>query len=68
MDRLDFFLQIIHQDVLAEINRRCEVRLPSADLSDLLDEVDEVIIAGEHEGIDEDARFAAGRHFFERLL
>ena len=27
-----------------------------------------MVIAGEHEGIDEDPGFAAGRHLFERLL
>ena len=63
----DFLLEVVHQNVLAEIHGCREVRFAAADLGDLLDEVDEVVVAGKHEGIDEDSRFAARGHFFEQI-
>ena len=60
-------VHVVHQHVLAERARRREVRLAVADLGDLADEAHEVVVAREHERVDQDAGLAAGGHFRERL-
>ena len=58
---------VVHQHVAAERARGREVGLAVADLRDLAHEADEVRIAREHEGIDQDAGLAAGGDFREGL-
>ena len=58
---------VIHQHILSERVRRREVRLAAADLGDLADEAHEVVVAGQHERIDHDARLAAGGDLGKRL-
>src|ERR1700704_5050779 len=61
VDRFRFLIHVIHEHVLAERVGRGEVRLALADLGDAPDKADEVVIAGQHEGVDHDATFPAGR-------
>src|SRR6187551_2055719 len=60
-------VHVVHQHVLAERPRRREIRLAVANLGDLADEADEVMIACEHERVDEDTGLAARSHFRKRL-
>ena len=60
-------VHVVHQHVLAERARRGEVGLAVADLGDLADEADQVVVARQHERVDQDAGLAAGRHLGERL-
>src|SRR5690348_14744376 len=62
-----FFLEVIHEEILAEGVWRGEVGFAAAKLGDFLDEVNEAVVAGEHEGVDEDAGAAALGNFFECL-
>src|SRR5215831_19298711 len=68
VDCFDFLFQVIHQNVLAEIHGGREVGLPAADLGHFLHEVDEVVVAGQHEGVDKDSCLTTYRYFFEGLL
>src|SRR5580765_704861 len=47
MNRLGFLLEVIHQDVMAEVQRGGEVGFAPADLGHLLHEIHEVMITGE---------------------
>ena len=61
-------LHIIHQDVLAQGHRRGEVGFPLANLRHTFDEIDQIIIVGQHEGVYHYVAAAAERDFSERLL
>src|SRR5688572_984986 len=67
MDRSGFLIHVVHEDVAAERARGCEVRLAVADLGDLPDEADEIVVAREHERIDQDPGLAAGGDLGKRL-
>src|SRR5579864_7995622 len=67
VDLLGFALHVIHQEVLPESVRRSEIGFAAAHFGDFLDEVDEAIVAGEHERIDHNAGALALIDFFERL-
>src|SRR5579863_6416650 len=67
MNVAGFAADIIHEQVLAKGVWRGEVGFAAAELGDLLHEVDEAVVAGEHESIDEDSGALALRHFLERL-
>src|SRR3990167_9483273 len=58
---------VVHQHVPSQRARRGEVLLAVADLGDAADEADEVVVAREHERVDEAARLAALGHLGERL-
>src|SRR5262249_27580537 len=60
-------VHVVHEDVAAERARRGEVRLAVADFGDLAHEADEIVVAREHERVDQDARLAAGGDLGERL-
>ncbi len=68
MNCLYFLPQVIHQYVLAEVQRRCEICFAAAYLSHLLHELDQRAITRQHESVDENSRFAARRNFLECLL
>lgn len=59
-------VHVIHQQILPQIVRGGEVRLAAADFGDLLNEVHQPVVAGQHEGIDQDALLLAAVHFFQR--
>ncbi len=65
--RPDFLLHVVHQQVLAKRVRRGEVGFATAHFSDLLDEVDQVGIARQHEGVDQDSGLAAVGNLLQRL-
>src|SRR2546425_6081565 len=67
MNRLRFLVHVVHQDVLAERIRGREIRLAFADLGDTADEAYEIVVAGQHEGVDHDPAFPARRHFRARF-
>src|SRR5271154_2728201 len=58
---------VIHQQILSESVGRREISLAAAKLRHLLHEMDEAIIARQHESIDQDPCAFALRHFLERL-
>src|SRR5690242_13746778 len=60
-------VHVVHQDVAAERARGGEVGLAVADLRHLADEADQVVVARQHEGVDQDAGLTAGGDFGERL-
>ncbi len=60
-------VHVIHQQILAEVVRSSEVSLAATEFGDLLNEVDEAVIAGEHKGIDEDALLLAAVDLFQGL-
>src|SRR4051794_27009673 len=60
--------QEVHQDVLAERHSCREVSFALADLRHLFNEVNQVIIVRQHEGVDHDAAAAALRYFSESFL
>src|SRR5438477_12789921 len=62
-----FLRHVIHEQILAECIRRSEVSLPTADFGHLLHEMDQAVIACQHERVDDDAGFAALGDFLERL-
>src|SRR3954451_11595345 len=59
MDRPCLLVHVVHEDVSPEGPWCREVGLAVADLGDLPDEADQVVITGKHEGVDEDAGLAA---------
>src|SRR5882672_12291261 len=63
MNRLRLLVHVVHQDVLPERVRRREVRLALADVGDAAHEAHQIVVAGEHEGVDHDPALAARRHF-----
>ena len=67
MDVAGFLSYVIHQQVLAKRVGRGEIGFAAAEFGDFLHEVDQAVIAGEHEGIDQDAGALAFGDFFERL-
>src|SRR3954470_2897525 len=60
-------VHVVHEHVAPEGPRRGEVRLAVADFGHLAYEADEIVVARQHERIDQDSRLAAGRHFRKRL-
>src|SRR5689334_19757314 len=56
VDRAGLLVHVIHQHVSAQRAGRREVRLAVADLGDLAHEADEVVVAREHERVDQDPR------------
>src|SRR3712207_4026586 len=69
-DRLGLALavDIIHQDVLAEVLRLGEEGAAVVELRDLVDEVGQVIAALQHEGVDRDVVLGAADDLLEGLL
>ncbi len=67
MDLLGLPRHVVHEEILAEGVGRGEVGFASAHFGDFLDEVDQGIVAGEHESVDHDARALALIYFLERL-
>src|SRR5213080_3615308 len=59
---------VVDENVFAEMLRLNVEGTPVVDLRHLIDEVDEVMTAGEHEGIDRDALACAADHFAQRCL
>src|SRR5262245_44150173 len=55
VNRFGLLVQVVHQHVLPERVRRREVGLPLADLRHAPDKAHEIVVAGEHEGVDHDA-------------
>src|SRR5689334_18982633 len=62
-----FFVHVIHEHITAQRPRRCEVRFAVADLGDLSHETDEIVVAREHERVDENPCLAACGDFRERF-
>ena len=60
-------LHVVHQEVLTEIVRGGEVGFAFAHLSNLLNELNEAVVGGEHEGVDHDASAPAFVNFLERF-
>lgn len=58
---------VVHEEILAEVVGSGEVGFAFAHLRNFLDEIDEGIVAGEHEGVNHDARALTFVHFFERF-
>src|SRR6266850_7162208 len=67
VDLFGFAGHVVHEEVLAEGVGRGEVGFAAAHLGDFLDELDERIVAGEHEGVNHDAGALAFVDFFESL-
>ena len=67
MDIASLFADVVHEQILAEGVGRGEVGLAAAEFGDFLDEVDQAVIAGEHESIDENPGAFALRNFFQSL-
>ena len=59
-------VHVVHQQILAQRVGRGEIRLAAADLGHLLHEIHQAVIAGQHEGIDQDPLLLAAVHFFQR--
>jgi len=59
VDRLGFAGHIVHQQILAERIWGGEIRLSAAHLRNLLDKLNQAIVAGQHEGVDENSRALA---------
>src|ERR1700728_3173517 len=66
MDGAGLAVHVIHQQILPERMGRCEIRLSPAQLRNLLNKVDQAVIAREHERIDDDALLLAAIYFLER--
>src|SRR4029079_19771334 len=60
-------VHVVHEHVAAERARRREVGLAVADLGDLAHEADQIVVAREHERVDQDAGLAARGDFGKRL-
>src|ERR1700719_708759 len=58
---------VIHQQVLAKRIGRREIRLATAQLRYFLHEMNQAIVAGEHESIDEYSGTLTFRNFLKRL-
>src|SRR6266853_6522672 len=67
VDLLGFAGHVVHEEILAEGVGSGEVGFAAAHFGDFLDEVDQGIVAGQHESVDHDAGALAFVHFFERL-
>ena len=67
MDLFGFAGHVVHEEILAEGVGSGEVGFAAAHFGDLLDEVDEGIVAGQHKGVDHDAGTLALVDFFEGL-
>jgi len=52
---------------IGPVCRSGEVGFAAAELGYFLHEMNQAVIAGQHESIDQDSRAAAAAHFFERL-
>ena len=58
---------VIHQQVLAEGVRSGEVSFAAAHLRHLLHKLHQAVVAGQHEGVDQDSGALALGNFFQRL-
>ena len=67
VDLFGFAGHVVHEEILAESVGSGEVGFAAAHFGDFLHEVDERIIAGEHEGVDHDAGALALVDLFESL-
>src|SRR5882724_9178418 len=67
MNGAGFAGHVIHEEILAEVVGSREVGFAFAHLRDSLDEIDERIVAGEHEGVNHDTGALAFVDFFERF-
>ena len=67
MNRPGLTRHVIHEEILAEVVRSREVSLTFAHLRNFLDEIDERVVAGEHECIDHNAGALAFVYLFERF-
>src|SRR5215471_2170719 len=65
MNVTGFSLQEIHKQVLPEVVGGGEVGFAAAHLRDFLNEIDERIVGGQHEGIDHDVGALAFVYFFQ---
>lgn len=68
MDVAELLGHKIHEQILAEGIWGRKVGFPAGDLADLLHEGDQVVVAGQHEGVDEDPRSTARHDFAKRLV
>jgi len=64
-DGAGFAVHVVHEVALAEGVGGGEAGFAAAHFGDLLDEVDQTVVGGEYEGIDEDALAFAAADFFE---
>ncbi len=55
VDGASFALHVVHEEILAEVVGRGEIGFALAHFGNFLDKVDEAVIGGEHEGVDEDS-------------
>ena len=62
-----FLGYVVHQDVLAEALGGGVEDAAFVHFGDLVDELFEVVVAVEHEGVDDDVFLGAAAHFFQRL-
>ncbi len=67
MNLAGFAGHVIHEEILAEGVGRGEVRFSAAHFGDFLDEMNEAVVAGKHEGIDQNSGALALVDFFEGL-
>src|SRR5258708_5046302 len=67
VDLLGFAGHVVHEEILAEGVGGGEIGFAAAHCCDFLDEVDQGIIAGEHESVDHDSGALALVDFFEGL-
>ena len=67
MDLFGFAGHVVHEEILAERVGCGEIGFAAAHFGDFLDEVDEAVVAGEHEGVDEDSGALALIYFFQGL-
>ena len=55
MDVAGFLADVVHQQVLAEGVGSSEICFAAAELGNFLNEVDEAVVAGQHERVDQDS-------------
>ena len=67
MNALGLAMEIIKQQVLPQGVRGGEVGLAATNLADLMDEVHQAVVIGEHKSVDQDAGAAAAGNFLECL-
>ncbi len=66
MDGTGLAIHVVHQQILTQVVRSCEVSFAAAHLGHLLDERDQVIIVRQHERVDQNARLLATVYFLKR--
>ena len=65
LELLTLAFQKVHHDGLAQGHSGREVGLSSGNFTHLLDELNQVRVPSQHEGVDENTGFSAGRHLLE---